>query len=34
MHLKKSAEGQADIDTAAKIRPQVAKEFERRGIAP
>jgi tetratricopeptide (TPR) repeat protein/predicted aspartyl protease len=34
MHLKKSAEGQVDMDAAAKIRPQVAEEFERRGIVP
>jgi tetratricopeptide (TPR) repeat protein/predicted aspartyl protease len=34
MHLNKPAEGQADMDDAAKIWPKVADEFKRHGIEP
>jgi tetratricopeptide (TPR) repeat protein len=34
MHLGKTAEGQADMNDAAKIWPMVAEEFKRHGIEP
>ncbi len=34
MRKRRSAEGQADMDQAAAVWPQVAEEFKRRGIVP